>query len=178
MCKESLHILTDIFPINTKVHKEKSFKFISKVPGSFNLNSGLVTNKVRFFSTIPNSTTFKEFKDITLDVINKLLKNQNVSLTEAELNKLKAIPGVRFNLPLNDQTISAFEGLIGKPNTRGIKSGVYIYTHIASGAKYVGSSNSLSRRLDQYFTLKHFNQKNSGLLIPLINKYGFEAFNL
>lgn len=47
-----------------------------------------------------------------------------------------------------------------------------------TGAKYVGSSNSLSRRLDQYFTFKHFNQSNSGLLIPLLKKDGFEAFSL
>ena len=80
---------------------------------------------------------------------------------------------------LNDQTNPAFEGLVGKPNTRGIKAGVYIFTHIISGDKYVGSTNSLSRRLVgsalQYFIaagLKHFNPINSGLLIPLINKYG------
>ena len=81
---------------------------------------------------------------------------------------------------LNDQTNPAFEGLVGKPNTRGIKAGVYIFTHIISGDKYVGSTNSLSRRLVgsalQYFNLgasSHFNQRNSGLLIPLINKDGF-----
>jgi hypothetical protein len=111
-------------------------------------------------------------------VLNNLLKNQGVSITEAELNTLKAIPGVKFDLPLNAQTTKAFEALVGKPNTRGIKEGIYIFTHIASRAKYVGSSSSLSRRLDQYFSFKHFNQKNSGLLIPLIKKEGFEAFNL
>ena len=79
----------------------------------------------------------------------KLLKIQKVSITEAELARLKAIPGVRFGLPLNDQTSSAFEGLLGKPNTRGIKAGVYIFTHIASGAKYVGSSNDLARIFKQ-----------------------------
>lgn len=59
-----------------------------------------------------------------------------------------------------------------------MKAGVYIFTHKATGSKYVGSSNSLSRRLDQYFTFKHFNQENSGLLLPLIKKDGFGAFNL
>lgn len=136
------------------------------------------SSKVRFYSTTPNKTVYKDFKDITVDVLNNLLKNPKVSITEAELARLKNIPSVIFNLPLNDQTYPSFEGLIGKPNTRNIKAGVYIFTHIASGAKYVGSSNSLSRRLDQYFTFKHFNQKNSGLLIPLIKEEGFEAFNL
>lgn len=145
-----------------------------KIPFSFRSPS----SKVRFYSTKPNKTTFKNSKDITADVINKLLKNQGVCITEAELARIKSIPGVRFNLPLNDQTTHVFEALVGKPNTRGIKAGVYIFTHITSGAKYVGSSNSLARRLDQYFSYKHFNQKNSGLLIPLILKDGFEAFNL
>lgn len=145
-----------------------------KIPFSFSAQS----SKVRFYSTKPNKTTFKDSKDITADVLNKLLKNQGVCITEAELTRIKSIPGVRFNLPLNDQTSHVFEALVGKTNTRDIKAGVYIFTHIASGAKYVGSSNSLARRLDQYFSHKHFNQKNSGLLIPLILKDGFEAFNL
>jgi len=142
------------------------------------LRKGNKSSKVRFYSTTPNKSVYKDFKDITVDVLNYLLKNQKVSITEAELAILKNIPGVIFKLPLNDQTYPSFEGLVGKPNIRGIKAGVYIFTHIASGAKYVGSSNSLSRRLDQYFTFKHFNQKNSGLLIPLIKEEGFEAFNL
>lgn len=139
---------------------------------------GYQSSKVRCYSTAPNKTTFKDFKDITADVLNSLLRNQEVSITEAELAILKHIPGVRFDLPLNDQTYPSFEGLVGKPNTRGIKAGVYIFTHKETGAKYVGSSNSLSRRLDQYFTFKHFNQINSGLLIPLLKKDGFEAFSL
>ena len=168
-------ILSYTLPIFINTDKSRSFRFATmKIP--FNMNPS--SSKVRFYSTTPNKTTFKDFKDITADVINKLLKNQKVSITEAELARLKAIPGVRFDLPLNDQTYPAFEGLVGKTYTRGIKAGVYIFTHIASGAKYVGSSNSLSRRLDQYFTFKQFNQRNSGLLIPLINKDGFEAFNL
>ena len=171
------------FEVNSNTNQTISPRFIGatsegqKVPFSFNSSS----SNVRFYSTTPNKTTFKDFKDITADVLNKLLKNQRVSITEAELSRLKAIPGVRFDLlacVLNDQTSSAFEALVGKPNTRGIKAGVYIFTHIASGAKYVGSSNSLSRRLDQYFSFKHFNQRNSGSLIPLIHKEGFEAFNL
>lgn len=94
------------------------------------------------------------------------------------LTKLKNIPGVRFDLPFTDQTYFSYVSLVGKPKTRGWKAGVYIFTHKATDSKYVGSSNSLSRRLDQYFTFKHFNQENSGLLLPLIKKDGFEAFSL
>ena len=106
------------------------------------------------------------------------MQNQKVSITKPELERFKKIPGVKFDLPLNDETYPSFETLVGKPNARGYKAGIYIFTHLPTGSKYVGSSNSLSRRLDQYFTFKHFHQKNSGLLLPLIIKEGFEAFSL
>ena len=129
--------------------------------------------------------------------------NQKVSITETELKKLKEIrpplfPSplkrkgcgrVKFDLPLNDQTISSFQTLVGKAHTRGWKAGVYIFTHKPTGSKYIGSppspkknrgrgSNSLSRRLNQYFTFKHINQENSGQLLPLIQKEGFDKFSL
>jgi hypothetical protein len=67
---------------------------------------------------------------------------------------------------------------VGKPNARGYKSGIYIFTHLPTGSKYVGSSNILSRRLDQYLTFKHINQKNSGKLLPLMKTEGFDKFSL
>lgn len=106
------------------------------------------------------------------------MANQNVSITATELEKIKNIPGVRFDLPLNDQTYPSFEGLVGKPKARKWKSGIYIFTHLPTGKKYIGSSNSLSRRLNQYFTFKHFNNENSGQLLPLIKLEGFDKFSL
>jgi len=106
------------------------------------------------------------------------LINKQVSLTQKKLDKIKNISGVMFNLTLNEQVYSSFVKLVGKPKKRSRKQGVYIFTHKASGSKYVGSSNSLSGRLFQYFNNLHFNQKNTGLLIPLIKKKGFSAFSL
>ena len=106
------------------------------------------------------------------------MQNQKVSITKTELEKLKKIPGVKFDLPLNDQTIPSFQALVGKPNTRGWKAGIYIFTHNPTGSKYTGSSNSLSRRLNQYFTFKHINPENSGQLIPLIKIEVFDKFSL
>ena len=89
-----------------------------------------------------------------------------------------SIKGVTFDLPFNSQTLPALFGLVGKPKTRRRKAGVYIYTHLATGIKYVGSSNSLSRRLEQYFNPNPSFSKEYGLLLPLIKKEGFSAFNL
>lgn len=129
----------------------------------------------RFYSSV---NLHESYDDITSETLNILLANQGVSITQAKLDKLKNIPGVKFNLPFNDQTIHALIGLIGRPKTRGLKAGVYIFTHNPTGRKYVGSSNSLSRRLDQYFTFKHLNQDNSGQLLPLIKSEGFDKFSL
>lgn len=115
---------------------------------------------------------------ITSEVINKVLANQGVSITQKELNVLLNIKGVTFDLPFDSQTLPALFGLVGKPKSRRPKAGIYIFTHLATGRKYVGSSNSLSRRLEQYFNPNPLFYKEYGLLLPLIKKEGFSAFNL
>jgi hypothetical protein len=139
----------------------------------------LIINTYRLYSTInslpPRSINSNNI--ITSDNINALLVNQEVSISQKELDKLLEIKGVSFELPLSDQTYPAYLSLIGRPKTKGRRAGVYIFTHIVSGSKYVGSSNSLSRRLEQYFNPNsEFNKY--GLLLPLLKKEGFAAFKL
>lgn len=92
----------------------------------------------------------------TSEVINNLLLNQNVSISQEELDRLKGLPGVEFNLPLNDQIYRSLVSLVWRPNSSlhkiggGIFFGVYIFKHIKTGDMYVGSSNALGRRLSQY----------------------------
>jgi len=120
-------------------------------------------------------------------VINGLLLNQQVSITQEDLDKILKIPGVKFDLPLTDQTFPAYFGLVGKPKARGRRTGIYIllifrYVPPLRGDycnKYVGSSNNLSRRLSQYFNRDLFiNKANTGLLLPLMVKDGLGAFTL
>jgi GIY-YIG catalytic domain len=115
---------------------------------------------------------------ITSEVLNGVLANQGVSITQEELNILLNLKGVTFELPLNNQTYSAFFSLVGRPKTRKRKAGIYIFTHLATGRKYVGSSNSLSIRLEQYFNPNPEFSKDYGLLLPLIKAEGFSAFKL
>lgn len=139
----------------------------------------LKNNNYGCYSSIVNKSLSSRFSNniITSNDINALLINQDVSISQKELDELLRIKSVSFALPLNDQTYPAYYSLIGRPKTRGRRAGVYIFTHIASGSKYVGSSNSLSRRLDQYFKPNsEFNKY--GLLLPLLKKEGFVAFNL
>lgn len=120
---------------------------------------------------------YKNFKEITSSLINRLLVNQNVSISQNELNILINLPKVKFTLPFNDSTYHSFITLVGKPNTKHRKAGVYIFTHLPTGNKYVGSSNNLSRRMNQYFNNISFN-KDTGLFIPLIKKEGMQVFEL
>lgn len=112
----------------------------------------------RCYSSSSRVITFDIYKDITSEVLNNLLINQQVSITEDELTRLKGIPGVRFDLPITDQTYYSYVSFLGKPKTRGIRAGVYFFTHKAIDSKYIGSSYSLSIRFDQYFTYKQFNR--------------------
>lgn len=147
-------------------------------PGSL-IKYSILLKKTRFVSLIYSGCRFySKNSRITSEVLNKVVANQGVSITQKKLDNLLSIKGVTFDLPFNSQTLPALFGLVGKPKTRRRKAGVYIFTHLATGRKYVGSSNSLSRRLEQYFNPNPSFSKEYGLLLPLIKKEGFSAFNL
>lgn len=143
-------------------------------------------NLTRFISTLPYKPEnlairhIESKKPITSEVINSLLLNQKVFITKEELNKLLNISFVEFKLPLDSNSSLPFTKLVGRPNSRGRYAGVYIFTHIETGQMYVGSSNSLGRRLSQYFEPEkgYVNKNESGLLLPLIKKDGFSKFTL
>ena len=115
----------------------------------------------------------------TSEVINSVLLNQNISITQKELDDLLSLPKVNFDLPITDQTYPALVGLIGKPGSRRSKAGVYIFSHKYSDKKYVGSSNDLARRFKQYFEKNTlFSNKDTGILLPMIEKEDLKAFTL
>ena len=148
---------------------------------------------IRYKSTVAplsnNSNTYRSIKLInehikkgnttTSEIINNVLINQKVSITQKELDKLLNLSKVKFDLPITKQTYSALLVLVGKPQFRRSNAGIYIFTHMVTNSKYVGSSNDLSRRFKQYFEKNVlFNNKSIRLLLPLIEKEGFEAFTL
>lgn len=121
----------------------------------------------------------KEGNLTTSEIINNVLLNQKVSISQEELDKLLNLPKVKFDLPISKETYPALLALVSKPQSRRSNTGIYIFTHKITNSKYVGSSNDLSRRFKQYFEKNVlFNNKTTGLLLPLIEKEGFEAFTL
>jgi hypothetical protein len=85
-------------------------------------------------------------KPINSVIINSVLLNQKVAIFQKELDELLNLPSVKFDLPITDETYPSILALIGKPQSRRSKTGVYIFTHKYTNNKYVGSSNDLARR--------------------------------
>jgi len=87
-----------------------------------------ICNPQRFYGTYSPFQLFDSYEKITSEVINKILVNKQVFITQEVLNKLKGIPGVKFDLPLNNETIGAFIALVGRQRSQ--KSGIYVFTHL------------------------------------------------
>lgn len=73
-------------------------------------------------------------------VINKLLSNQGVSVSETKLQDLLIVKGVEFYLLITKESYDQFASLVGKSSYTGF-AGVYVFTHKVSNSKYVGSSS-------------------------------------
>lgn len=118
-------------------------------------------------------------KPTTSSVINKVLLNQNLSVTDSKLEELLKVKGVELDLPISTpENRKLLDQLTGKSKYKGF-SGVYIFIHknsVASGLqKYVGSSNLLRRRMDYYFKGDF---PLVGKFLPLLHKEGLKAFKL
>lgn len=114
-------------------------------------------------------------KPITSSVINIILLNKNLSVTDSKLEELLKVKGVELDLPISTpENKQILDKLTGKSNYKGF-CGVYIFIHKNTGHKYVGSSNLLRRRMDYYF-------KGGfplvGKFLPLLHKEGLKAFKL
>ena len=108
-------------------------------------------------------------------VINKILLNQNILVSDSKLKQLLKVKGVEIDLPISTVESHQLLGeLTGKSKYKGF-SGVYMFIHKDTGQKYVGSSNLLRRRIDYYikgdFPL-------AGKFLPLLHQQGLKAFKL
>lgn len=143
-----------------------------------------VVYSTRFFSLVKSSANNPESlalehinssKPTTSLIINKILLNQNLVVTDSKLNQLLKVKGVEFDLPISTlENKKLLDELTGKSMHKGF-FGVYIFIHKITGDKYVGSSNLLRRRMDYYFK---GNFDLAGLFLPLLKKEGLKAFKL
>jgi len=135
-------------------------------------------NSVRPLANSPESLALDHInseKPTNSSIINKILLNQNLSVTDSKLEELLKVKGVELDLPISTpENKQLLAELTGKSKYKGF-SGVYIFIHKNTGHKYVGSSNLLRRRMDYYFKGDF---PLSGKFLPLLHKEGLRAFKL
>jgi hypothetical protein len=109
------------------------------------------------------------------EILNKILFYYNIKVTNDEFMKLLNLP--KYNIKTNNKKgiIKKIKELVGSPNAKFQIPGIYVFTHIKSGKKYVGSSSQLAIRLINYIKKKN---KPLGLIRPLLYKEGIKNFSL
>ena len=111
---------------------------------------------------------------VTAEILSQVLSFSGLNITQESLDALVGSNRLVFtNLSLDTLNSSQFKDNLGTMRDR--VPGVYIWTHISTGNKYVGSSTQLARRLAGYFKGTH---ADAGKFLPLLYKEGLSAFNL
>ena len=119
---------------------------------NLNINKNIIYYRKYSTSSKPNSTI------VTLKNINELNLNNNMFVSSVVYNNAEE-----------------YKNLILADNKN--KAGIYVWTHIESSKKYIGSSVNLSRRLSYYFSENIHKYKTSKIYNALLS-YGFSAFSL
>jgi hypothetical protein len=110
-----------------------------------------------------------------LDIINDILSYSNIKVTDKELKILLNLRKYNINTKDNKKMMDDINNLLGLSKDKNQIPGIYIFTHIKTGRKYVGSSSQLSIRLYNYIKKK---DKSEGLIRPLLYKEGISEFLL
>lgn len=107
--------------------------------------------------------------------INDILSYCNIKISKEEYIKLLNLPKYDIYTKNNKKMMEDIKNLVGLPKDKVRIPGIYIFTHIKTGGKYVGSSSQLSIRLYNYIMRK---DKPEGLIRPLLYKEGISNFLL
>lgn len=107
-------------------------------------------------------------KTLTAKKINEILAYCNITITDEKLKDLLNTPSfVLTDLNKKSITKEILKEKLGLPNSKQRIPGIYIFTHLTTDRKYLGSSSELALRLNGYINLTH---RESGLLIALLKK--------
>jgi len=160
----STNYVSDLNEIKNKEFKEKNnWKTILGRKGELKHPYKLVSDYL------------KNGEQVTVEILNKILSYCNVSLTEEQFTKLMNFPKFRIDMKDIKEANKEIKKLVGLPSSKIQVSGIYIFTHLINGSKYVGSSSQLAIRLRSYINNKN---RNIGLFIPFLRKEGINSFSL
>ena len=115
-------------------------------------------------------------KPVTASKINEILAYCNITISDEKLKYLLNTPSFLL-VDLNKKNVirQILKDELGTPYGKQKIPGIYTFTHLSTGKKYVGSSTELAIRLNGYINLTH---KESGLLIALLKKEQLKNFSL
>jgi hypothetical protein len=148
---------------NNKQNSKNIWKIIKGHEGL----SKYVHDKARYY--------LKTGKVANTQIINDILSYCGISITDQELRKLLNLPKYVINTKDNDKMMDEIKDIVGLPNDNNQIPGIYIFTHINTGDKYVGSSSQLSIRLNNYLKKK---DRPNGLIRPKLYEEGISKFLL
>ena len=114
-------------------------------------------------------------KRLTIKVLNEVLAYSNILVSEETFISLINMPRMVFDDLHKKETRTLIDDKLGLPHSKTQRRGVYIFTCLDTNQKYVGSSSQLALRLRGYLNKTH---KDTGKLIPLIEKKGLACFRL
>ena len=116
------------------------------------------------------------FSVASLNGLNHVLLN-NDKIYNNKLNTFSFSTNSRPIIPIKmyaNADIQKLDILLDNKN----KSGVYCFTNLTSGKKYVGSSVDLRRRLLQYFSVSFLTKTTYMPICNALLKYGYSSFSL
>lgn len=167
--------------------KRAGLGFIAAIPITRHFSSSRYLRSIKLY--YPESYALEHINSGKLtssSILNKILLNQNLSVTDSKLEELLKVKGVELDLPIGTypsdrENNKLLVELTGISKYKGF-SGVYIFIHKNTGQKYAGSSNLLRRRMDYYFKedypLLARRASGYGKFLPLLHKEGLKAFKL
>ena len=158
---------------NTSLIRENNKQLITVKKHKRNYNTITATDIISGYRLV---NKFIKKGNITAADVNQVLKFAGVKITQSELDSVLVTPRLKFS-NLDRDTIKSKEYLqnIGTYRGKIQVPGVYIWTHLDTGDKYVGSSSKLAKRLQGYF---HGTHKSVGKFIPLLKLEGLSKFEL
>lgn len=155
-----------------------NLKLLNKVQwGGSKFYSSVPVDNSAYSEVNPEKLALQHIKNGNITnhlVINKILENQRVSISENKLKMLLKIKGIELDLPITNDNRKTFVDLVGKSSYKGF-AGVYVFIHKVSKLMYVGSSNLLRRRMEYYFKK---DLPEIGKFLPILRKEGLSAFKL
>jgi hypothetical protein len=177
--KLQLTIYEYLVRFNSTHHNSKSNNSIINDVDSFSENSKGPNKDKSSWLTYMSKEMKKKFelardfmltnKKANVDIINKLLDS---NISEKDLQNMLNGPKILFTNLSDKKFLMKTITKTGKDF--GSLAGIYIWTHVPSNQKYVGSAIHLPTRLRSYF----LKTNNIGKLLPILNNSPLSEFSL